>query len=817
MKWKNRLIEIVILAVIFVIAVLGFSYYTNKGSDNMTADMGTATYPQVSFSYEGYALNTLSGYAKKMDIPAMRDTITPVANQRLHVEIQAYDNVFQSAGYVVYSLDGKKQLKKRTIEKPGEELTIELNEEGLLEDERVLEIVLNTEDGKSVYFYTRIVEAPNADVLACLDYIRNFHENALGKVEGAGVGIAIEPDETISNTTLRHVTIHSNYDHVSWGNLEPVVEKGERWYIKEINSTAMSVQLEYRARCNGEENESDVYQVKEFFRVRHIADAQKTYLLDYDRTMEQIFDPTKQVLNEKGVLLGIASADLPYIVNEDGTAVSFVVANELWNYNKEADEVSLVFSFADAENSDVRNMAAKHEIRLLEMDKTGDTLFAVCGYMSRGQHEGETGVAIYYYDIQKNSVDEKVFISSDQSYGNVIQEMSRMVYYSVERNMLYVLLDGTLHEYNVEKGQDSILVENLEEDQYVMSEDAHLMAYQKNSEGTTEENNAAEIMVLDLKSGEERTAKCGTGECICPLGFMKNDFVYGVARTEDTGRTISGEMTIPMYKVEIQNSKGETVKTYQTEGTYVLSAVFEDNMITLNRAVKEGTAYTTVSPDYITNNEEKEGSNIYLETYVTELKETQVRLAYEDGISDKEPKVLKPKQIVAEEPVVIHFDSTEQTEKYYVYGYGELQGICAKAGEAVVLADSYNGVVVDSGQSYVWERGNRDLQYTISDQDELLESICSRLNQNDAPVDIVKDLNDGKYLDLTGCSTEELLYVINQGRPVIAMLSADRAVLLAGYNETNVIYIDPASGERSSVTYEQMDQMTAGSGNTYIG
>ena len=77
----------------------------------------------------------------------------------------------------------------------------------------------------------------------------------------------------------------------------------------------------------------------------------------------------------------------------------------------------------------------------------------------------------------------------------------------------------------------------------------------------------------------------------------------------------------------------------------MLGISIEDNMITLNRVSKNGEIYTNISPDYITNNTEREESNIYLESYSTELKGTQMRLTYEDGISDKEPKVLKPKQI----------------------------------------------------------------------------------------------------------------------------------------------------------------------------
>ena len=68
-------------------------------------------------------------------------------------------------------------------------------------------------------------------------------------------------------------------------------------------------------------------------------------------------------------------------------------------------------------------------------------------------------------------------------------------------------------------------------------------------------------------------------------------------------------------------------------------------------------------------------SNITLETYATDLKQTQVRLTYNDGISDKEPKVLKPKQILFETPQTITFSDKDAPEKYYVYGHGEIQGV----------------------------------------------------------------------------------------------------------------------------------------------
>ena len=199
------------------------------------------------------------------------------------------------------------------------------------------------------------------------------------------------------------------------------------------------------------------------------------------------------------------------------------------------------------------------------------------------------------------------------------------------------------------------------------------------------------------------------------------------------------------------------------------------------------------------------------------MKQRQVRLTYSEGISDKEPKVLKPKQILFEQPKTVMFEKTSTLEKYYVYGYGELQGIYTNAGEAIRTADSFSGVVVASDQSYIWERGNRDLQYSIDEENKEIESIRKRLESKEAPVDVMKDVHDGTMLNLTGCTIEELLYIINQDRPIIAMLNTDQAVILVGYSDTTITYISVETGERRTVLYEEMDEMTKDSGNTYIG
>ena len=729
-----------------------------------------------------------------MDLTGVRDSITPVSNGQLQVTIKAYENVIESLGYTVYSIDGKEKLLEQKVKKPGENATLEVGNadgENILSEERMLQITLHMDD-HDMYYYTRIVDGAKLNAAPSLDYVQSFHENALAKAEGVGIGTAIEPSDEGDNTTLQHVTIHSDYTHVTWGDLAPKVDGSERWTIKELNSTYMAVELEYRVNCTGEENEQDEYQVREYFRVRYISGSQKTYLLDYDRTMDQIFDATKKVLNEKGVLLGITDKNPVYMVNKNGTVVSFVQAGELWNYNRDRDEVSLVFSFADAENTDIRNMLMQHDIKILNVDEKGNTTFAVCGYMNRGSHEGETGSAVYYYNIEQNSVEEKLFVSSDKAYDRALEEVDGLVYYNVENGCLYTIADDVLYKMDMNKGTKKELATGLNEDQYVASEDGHLVAYEKE-----DPSKSKSVTVMNLETDQEYEVTCKDGECIKPLGFMDGDFVYGVAKTEEVGTTLSGAQVIPMYKVEITSSKDKVIKTYEQSGIYVLSATFEDNMITLDRAVKDGDTYTGTAQDYITSSEEAKESNIYVQTYKTDLKETQVRLTYDDGISDKEPKLLKPKQVVLENIPQVSLDRKKETDAFYVYGHGRLQGTYNTAGKAIQKANDCGGVVVDADQNYIWERGNRDLKYSIDTEDADTEQLRQALAGGKSVVDAITEVY-GSVMDLSGCTIDELLYNVNQGRPLIAVLDAQTTLMIVGYSDGIVSCEDIGSGVRSN-------------------
>ena len=831
---KKIAVKTGVLTAVFIVAVIFFSYLTNRGNADMSADMDAATLPRISFVTESYEINSLPGYSREMEITSMRDTLTPVANREIDLKLEAYDAEIQKMTWQVYTLDGEKCLQQETLKDVQDEVTIKLKGDGILNEERVLRVTLHMED-RDIYYYTRIRRSEECNYKTCLNFANTFHERAIKKEQTDEVETFLETTSDGTTSSYQTVTIHSDLNHVTWGDLKPELVGNVNWEVKECNETYTSIQLSYRVRCRGvTDNPDTMYSVKEFFRVRVVGD--KQYLLDYNRTMVQNFDGSEGTLSGKGILLGIAPSDLEYQTNSEGTIVSFVENNELWNYDKDADEMSMVFSFADAENVDIRNFYDRHEIHIVSVDTAGNTTFTVSGYMNRGMHEGEVGVAVYYFDAEKNSVEEKAFVPSRKGYYVMKEELGKYVYYSNEGEMLYVMMDGTLYSVDMKEDTREVLVRGLEEGQYKASDDGHLIAYQAMGGKL---NESEKITVLNLETNESFDVTASNGEYLKPIGFIKEDFAYGTLRSSDAGQTLAGQTVTPMYKLQIVNRENEVVKNYEVSGIYLLDGYVTENMLTLNRVTKNGDTYMNTMPDYITNNEEQAESNISLEICTEDVRQKVLRLTYEEGLKDSNAKLLKPKQVLFDKPMTISFDESEMEGKYYVYALGELVGVYDRANYAVIRANEVNGVAISSKQAYVWERGNWPTLYEVdgmtefqaADGESTMAACLRRIFETEGKtVDVTKELGDGKSpetilgtyvggegLDLTGCTTEEILYTISRRTPVIAVLENGHSVLLIGYNKTNVAYLDPADGQRYSVTFAEMESKVSASGNTFIG
>lgn len=831
---KKRVITVVVLLLVFIAALTGFSIILNQGTDDMTADMGSAKLPVISFEESGYSVNPLAGYTQEMDIPTMRDQILPISvGTSVTADIQGYQGKIHSFKYEIMTLDGKDVLKSETISEVSNTVKLELGDSISDGKEKVLRITLVTENEEKIYYYMRVVRAAEFNVQQCLEFAEYFHKTAMEEGSIAELEDYYSTDGAPEGNGLQRVTLASDLKNIGWRDLKVQTVGDIIWEIKESNETYTSVMLKYQVKAGEEEKQGDFYHVTEFFKVRFLRG--RASLESYERTMNEVFEGKEKNFSKNGVLLGLTDDNVSYVTNEKGDHISFVQEREVWHYDKEENRISLLFSFADAENDDIRNYKDDHAVRILDMDGKGNTVFAVYGYMNRGEHEGQTGAAIYYYNIEDGYVQEKAFISSRNSGAIVQQRLSNLTYYNKTSNTLYAVFEGTLYRINLKTQEKEVIQEHLKEGQYVFSANGKYVAYQKN--GNLKDADCIEVW--NLEKEKNFLVEVPQEELIRPLGFVKEDIVYGVGRESDAGKDAAGEELIPFYKLEIRNGKNEVVKSYQVDGIYIRDAWVADNMITMERAVKNENGYKNTTQDSITNNEEKKEKEIQLEKISSKSKGFQMRLTDENGIADRNPKLLKPKQMLFERAVMIDFEKAELEGSYYVYGLGKLQGIYDKAGIAIGKADTVRGVVVTSNQTKMWERGNRMLSYQIEDISPLAVnpgesslSACLRqmfsyeqqnvnvqaeLSKGKSVLDLLGEYSGGEAVDLTGCTLEQLCYLVGKGTPVLAMTGMDRAILLTGYSEDSFTYIDPSSGKKVTAEEKEVKKMTAGSQNAFYG
>ena len=809
---KRRVIKGVILGVIFIIALIVSSLVLNRGAEDEIVDIGAASLPRVSFLVDDREVNILFGYVNEMDITAMRDTITPLEeNGTLQMNLKAGGQEVSRIQYEVYSLNGEETYKTGEVEEITADTPMVLELGDALSDsvqEAVLRVIL-TSGEKTISYYTRIEMPDEITAAECLTFAQDFHTKAIEKSAAEELSTYLEPGEESDNTTYQTVNIHSDITHIQWGELNPEVIGDVSWSIKESNSVYTSLLAKYQVNCEDDNGQLQTYNIKEFFRVR--LSGETIYLLDYNRDMQQVFNANLQAVDENGIRFGIASGDIQYVMNEDDTVTAFVQERDLWLYNKNTDELLRVFSFANQEGSDERSRNDQHAVRIISLEDDGSMAFAVYGYMNRGNHEGEVGVGIYYFDVDRNAIEEKAFIPSTKSFAIAEDELGKMVYYNHGKEMLYVLAEGTLYQINLENDEQTILAEELEEGQYAVSDDGHLMAYQTNGSLYT----ATEIRVMNLTTGDEYTIQASGSDGIRPLGFVNGDFIYGKINADDAGATASGEEIMPMYELEIRNSDNETAASYSftDNNIYTTGILVQGNMVTLNRVRKSGNTYQSTEQEFITNNVERSDSTISLATYTTKRMQTQTRLTFAEGLENTEPQVITPNELVLSEPLTITLSGSGEGVKYYVYGMGELEGIYDNAGNAIQAAADISGVVISSDQTYIWESGNRDLAYSIeaepfrTQDGETSLAACERYMEQ----------YNAHQVDLTGCTLDQVLYVINKGCPMIAMTDSSHAILLIGYTRTDITYIDPDTGEEETVGVSEMEDMVSGSGNAFIG
>ncbi len=826
-----------VLLVIFIFALLVFGKLMNHTNEDLTTEMEEATFPVISLYQDDVEINELHGYANEMDAAYMRDTITPIASDRkLPISIRTYQTAVDTISYEIRSLDAERLIATadvNTYEEKRGRIWAECEIQNLLESGEEYLLIIKLESGSdTIYYYTRIMEPVDCHVEECVDFVLEFNDKTFNKETTGSLATYMEKT-TGDNTTLQYVTLNSSLKQVGWADFG-----GERLTypvpsIKEITNTYNAIVLDYVVTHVNEKGESEYYNVEEYYRVRYTSN--RIYLLNFERTMEQIFRGENQVVYDSYIDLGIRSCAVDYKVNEAGTSIVFVQEGELWDYNTVENTLAKVFSFRGYEGIDERENYGEHEIKIVNIDEVGSIDYIVYGYMNRGIHEGEVGIAVYHYDGLSNTNEEFVFIPSDKSYEIMKSELGQLMYVN-EGGELFLMLDGTVYGIDLNTLTTRELITDLQEDAVAVSDSNRYIAWSD----TTDAESSIHIMNLSTQKITEVTAQ--SNEYVKPLGFMDEDFVYGIAKQTDIFEDAAGNVTFPMYQIKIigvASEEPEELKAYQKNGYYVSGVEIDDYTMYLNRIKYNGTAYVSADQDMIMNREGDSADVVSLNAVNAGVKQTQMRIEAAGIATEHTPKLLTPKETILLEERVVSLREESSTKHYYVYVKGDVVLATDHVTDAVKTANECMGIVLGDDQQYVWKRSRKTTQAAFTDiavgtEDASAGSIAQCINAmlqregvnisvgaliegGETPKSILNNtLKDMNVLDLTGCDTEEVLYYVSCGSPVFAMSGSNDAVLVVGYDSTSVVIYDPAMGTTYRKPLEDADEIFGNAGNVFF-
>lgn len=828
-----------ILGTVFIVVVIIFSIMTNQTNEDLTTEMADATLPVITLYSENVAINELHGYSTEMDAAYMRDTITPIGEDRiLPVKIETYQKPVDAISYEIRSLDAERLIANADVNKYTETkgtISMQLTIQNLLEKGEEYLLVIRLESGnENIYYYTRIMEPSYEGIRESIAFVKEFNDTTFDKERLSDLSTYLEKT-TGDNATLQYTTLNNSLKQIGWGELTVERLTNPVPSIKEITSTYNVIVLDYVVTHVGDNGEMEYYNVEEYYRVRYTA--QRMYLLNFERNVEQIFSGENATIYDNVIQLGIGSGDVEYKTNEAGSAIAFVREGELWCYNQMENTLAKVFGFRGFEGIDERENYGEHDIKVVSVDEAGSVDYIVYGYMNRGIHEGEVGIAIYHYDSLANTNEEAVFIPSTQSYEVMRSELGQLMYVT-EGGMFYIMVDGSVYGIDLNTLDVKTLVTGLRDENLAVSASNRFFAWIE-AEDTI---GSKTIHMLDFTTEKSWDITEKADEYLSPLGFMEEDFVYGVTKSGDVMQDAAGNITFPMHQVKIIDTVSEThdvLKTYEKEGYYVASIEIEDFTIYLNRIQFNGTAYVDADRDMIMNREGEENKTIRIQTSSDPVKQREVQITLTKEAGEKAPKLLTPKETILEESREVALEKDKNPNRYYVYVKGDVVLTTDSVAEAVIAANDRMGVVIGDDQQYVWKRARKTTQTAFNDiivgeEDKGMGSIEQCINamlekeginisvnalieQGKTPKEILTNtMKDATVLDLTGCTTDEILYYVSNGAPVFAMTDADDAVLIIGYDTNNITVFDPDLGTSYRKNQEDANEIFENAGSIFF-
>ena len=832
-------IKVLILLGIFI----GSIYFFGSNMDEAmfgtikTEEVEDAKLPTIELKSDGVVVNCLQGYTSAIDMFSIRENLVPVEKEqtvellinenntdvrKLHYEVMDVNSRMQIAEGTINALDREEEQKKARI-KIDNKL-----ESG---NEYAVEVMLVDSESRRIYYYFRIKYYDNCEFAEKVAFIHNFSEWAREKNQDAVIPF-LESTYRGKGSTYAFVDIKDSYYMVCWGDLQPTLLTEPVLTISEIYSNIAVGTLDYMVELTTDTG-VERYYVEEKFRVT--VSGTSKHLLNYERTMEAVFDETLASLSQNQFKLGITNdTNMPLLTNSDASQLAFVRNKELWHYNMAENTLSKVFTFRRENEVGQGISSDQYDIRMLKLYENGDISFMVYGHMGRGEYEGKTGILLYRYYRGEERIEEQLYLPVSESYQKIKEELGSFSYMN-DYDVFFFMVYNTMYSYNLITKEISVIAENAPEQSVAYFQNSSYVVWQ--------ENGAKKISLMHLESGELKEISAPEGEFIRLLGKINENIICGYGLLSDCRTLGDGSVLYPAYAVKILNKNLEEKKTYQREECYVAEAEVTTNSIRLRRIVKnsKGT-YEEIEDDYILNSTEDEKSPVSLVKRITELMFAEYYIDLPSSYQMKEIPVPEtvPYTLISEDTTVRISALENNAEEYMVYSFGSIVAISDDCAELVSLANRIDvvGTVINEKGQVIWERGIKyasahleELKGTstkvsgLSNRQEAMRMMAAYLEleidmtafaEGTKEKEFLEAATGHRILSLTGATLDEVLYFVFRGAPVYAMKSSNEAVVITGYTANNITVYEPSNGKYKVYPLKDAEKMFEQAGNIFL-
>lgn len=802
-----------------------------------TATMSEAELPTIELQSDGVTVNCLYGYTSAIDTFSIRENLVPVeSEQTVELLIDENETDVRKLHYEVLDVTTKEEIAEGTInafDREGEQKKARIKITNKMESgkEYAVEVMLIDSESRRIYYYFRVKFYENSEFAEKVEFIRNISDWAREKNHNAVIPY-LESTYRGEGSTYAYVDIKDSFYMVCWGDLQPKLLTEPELTISEVYSNIAVGTLDYLVEL-ATDTGTEQYYVEEKFRV--IVSGTSKHLLNYERTMEAVFDETLASLSQNQFKLGITNdTGMKLLTNSDASQLAFVRNKELWHYNMAENTLSKVFSFRKENEVEQGLSYDQYDVRILKLYESGDISFMVYGYMGSGEYEGKTGILLYRYFRGENRIEEQLYLPVSESYQKIKEELGSFSYMN-DYDVFFFMVYNTMYSYNLITKELSVIADSAVEDSVAFFQDSGYVAWQ--------EEGYADLQLLRLESGERKVLTAAEDEFVRILGKINENIICGYGLRSDCMVMGDGSLLYPAYEVKILDKNLEEKKAYRKDGYYVAEAEITTNSIRLRRVEKTAKGgYAEVEDDYILNSMEAEKHPVSLDKRITELMFAEYYIDLPSTYAMKEIPVRQavPYTLISEDTTVRISALENDAEEYMVYSFGRIEAVSDNCAEAVQLADRADvvGTVLNEEGLVIWERGikyasaylkeltgNSIKNSGLTSRQEAVRMMAAYLDleidvtdfgESNSVKEFLEKATGNRMLSLTGATLDEVLYFVFRGAPVYAMKSGTEAVVITGYSASNVTVYEPSTGKYKVYSLRDAESMFEGAGNIFL-